>query len=604
MARAKAARPAKQEQRTARVSPWGWVLAVAVLLPIVLGLSSRSQFVVVDVAAALAGLAGVLGWSLALVRRDRDILVARPLPRFAIAWSAFALVALVSTAICGRGWDAFMGEPTNMLGWGMLAALTGVAVAGRAGRESVATVFRRFAWLLVLAESLIALWQLGPQHVVTGTLPNSTIFGIAVVLLLPWAVPGGEDIESRELLARWLTVAFALVALAASGARVALAAALAWALWSVARSRAWSTRARWAASGGVLLVVAGAAAVFAGSEFATSLGSAVVGQRPTMWRMAAAAVLQRPVLGWGADGFASGASAISTVARAGREQLLMIAPGATDPHSVLVWVAVSFGVVGLLLFVWFLAEVVLRWLRGADRVLPAVWGVSGAFLVYLTAPAAAQTLPLFALMVGVSLASAVPVGRRSAEDEAPAWSRPAVAAAFVVLGVASALFGLDAVSRATYETAGPARSPRAAAGAQAASDFWRMDGHLAYLASLHWGYAGLADPVVAEQRRDLTAVTRATRLDGRSAVYSTERARTLQFYGADAAQVEAAYLAVFRRYPAYPIARAEYARFLAGQGRVAEATEQLRIAKLVSAEGSSERDQAIQAAEDAIGSAR
>jgi hypothetical protein len=105
----------------------------------------------------------------------------------------------------------------------------------------------------------------------------------------------------------------------------------------------------------------------------------------------------------------------------------------------------------------------------------------------------------------------------------------------------------------------------------------------------------------AVDRADLTSARRAASLDSRNAFYALEYARTLEFYGEPAPGVERAYAEVFARYPAFPLARAEYAVFLARSGSIARAREQLAIA-LLARDADEERDRAIAAARELIGS--
>ena len=584
------------------------VLAVAVLLPVVT-FPTPSEFMMLDVAAALAGVAGIVG-CVALAASGR--LTSLRFSRVAVAWAAFMAAALASSVLSGRGWSTFMGQPTNMLGLGVLAALAAVAVAGSALDEQVRTLFERYAWMVLLAEAVLALVfaalaydNVVPSQLAAGTLPNSTIYGMVVLLLLPWTVGMVKVTDRNVRIARWATAGIAVASLAATGARVALVAALVWMVWAVWTRGPWPLRTKALVLGAVVLAALAVGVLFAGRELASSFTSAVLGDRPEIARMTAHAVAARPLLGWGPDGFVAGGASISTVELAKTEPLLMVAPGATDPHDLLLWVAVSTGIVGLLLFAWFAVEVVLRWLRVPDGAVPAAWAVALCGVVYLTAPASLQTLPLFALMLGVSLPASAVVekdksGAASAAGRAP-WLAPAAVAG---VALASVLLTANALTRAPLEVAGPDASPRLAPQAQSAMGLWPFDAHLAYLASQHLAYVAHADPAVAESRPDLAASRRSAALDTRDPFYATELARFLQDYQEQAVVVKAAYAEVFARYPAFPIARALYAAYLAKQGDVAGAQRELAIAQLVSAPGSGELAQALAAARTAIDDAK
>ncbi|HSK48650.1 MAG TPA: hypothetical protein VLA05_11715, partial [Coriobacteriia bacterium] len=81
--------------------------------------------------------------------------------------------------------------------------------------------------------------------------------------------------------------------------------------------------------------------------------------------------------------------------------------------------------------------------------------------------------------------------------------------------------------------------------------------------------------------------------DRHNPFYALGYARTLRFYGAAPEKIEAAFAETFNRWPVYPVARAEYARFLAEQGRMDEAREQLELASLVP-DRTGGRDRAVQ----------
>jgi hypothetical protein len=172
----------------------------------------------------------------------------------------------------------------------------------------------------------------------------------------------------------------------------------------------------------------------------------------------------------------------------------------------------------------------------------------------------------------------------------------------IALGVAAFTLALNSLSRAPLEVANQDRSPRLAATALRVAALWPADAHLAYLSSLHSGWAGQADPLGGWQERDLAALDRAVRMDRRNPVYALERALAIQHYGGAPGAIEAAYAEAFERYPAYPPARAEYALYLAQTGRIDEARAQLdAIAGITDADPA--RIAAVEAAEAAIAAA-
>jgi hypothetical protein len=149
------------------------------------------------------------------------------------------------------------------------------------------------------------------------------------------------------------------------------------------------------------------------------------------------------------------------------------------------------------------------------------------------------------------------------------------------------------------EEHGPEVSPVRASAAQAATDFWRLDPHLAHLASLPWGWAATVDPAVAAARPDLAAVERAFAVDLRDPFVALERARTLRYYGEPPETIQAAFADTLDRWSLFPVARAEFARFLAEQGRYKEAREHIAVAELVE-DGDPERLSALESARELI----
>jgi hypothetical protein len=163
----------------------------------------------------------------------------------------------------------------------------------------------------------------------------------------------------------------------------------------------------------------------------------------------------------------------------------------------------------------------------------------------------------------------------------------------------SLVLAANAGTRARFEESGQVRSPLVVHAALRASAFWGGDAHLAYLSSLHIGWSGLASADPTAPIQDLDHLRRAVSADQNNPVYALELARAIKFYGASAPQVDAAFNEAFDRYPAYPLAHADYATYLAETGRLEEARENLAIARL-SDEDAPEFVAAIGRAEDAI----
>ncbi len=562
------------------------------------GASSQAQ--ATDEGAVVLGLAGLVA-AVALVTSPAAV-PARS--RLGVAWGGFMAWSLGCALLSGRVWASLMGEVTNLLGWFALAALTLIALAVSHRAGAVRRTLSVAAPFVVFGQTAATLVQLATGTTPRGSLPNSTYLGEALLLLLPFVLDEEDAWPALTYSQRTALAVSAVVALAAAGSRVAALAGVAWLIWALVLRRELPRARRVAVTAGLVAFVVAGGLLFARAEVMGSLGTSTLGERPQMWRAAALAVAERPLIGYGPDGFVAGGVAVTTPELARAEPVLVFRPGAVDPHNLLAWVAVSTGVPGLVLFLWWIAELGLSWRaaareRGAlPRSAAPAWALSATAAVLLTAPATLQVLPLLGVVAGLSLP-------RAHRDTAPAGQRPLVTAVAayavpVIFGIGALAFSLNAATRLPLEIHDEQRSPRLAPAAQRAMDVWRCDPHLAHLASLHWGWAARVDREVAVRRLDLVAIGRAVALDARDPFVALERARTLSFYGAPDAAIESAYRATFERWELYPAARAEYAAFLAQRGRDAEAREQVAIAELVD-DQDGERIRALETARKALG---
>lgn len=570
------------------------VIVAASLAPMLLWFGAANATQAVDAVTALSAAGASVACIVALLTGSGPAITRRVV----LPGALFLGWALMSALASGRGWSAFAGQPTSMLGWSTLAALAALALVAASAAPRLRPWFAGWAWAFVAAQSLLAIGQLFRGAPAAGTLPNSTYLGEMLLLLLPWTLA-----ENDRPWLRRISAALAVVALSAGGSRVASAVALVWAVWWILRRSGLPARARHATAASAAVLAAAAGLLFARAELLGTVRVATLGLRPVMLRLAAEAVALRPILGWGPDGFVAGGGAASTLERARSSTLIVLQPGSVDPHSSLAWIAVSTGVVGFALFTWLAVAVVRNWRAQAvsgEDVAPAAWAVAGSFVVMLTAPAALQTLPLFAVVLGLSLASGTrEPDRRS--NGGPGAARHWWTSALVVLALITALAAANGATRARLELASAERSPSLAPAAEKAARLWAVDPHLWHLASLHWGYVGLADPRIAASRPDLTAAEKAVALDARDPFYALELARTRRYYELPPAQVEAAFTEAFMRYPAFPLGRAEYALFLAQQGRDDDARRELELARLGDRTGDGERMSVISRVEELLG---
>lgn len=550
------------------------VAVVAIVLP-----RPFDQAQGLDIAAAWLGIAGVVASFIMFASPRRVGTIGR------LTWSWGGLLGWL--AICGvasgRLWASLVGEPTNMLGLLSLIAFTAVVMA--AGRYSVPVrhLLTEYGWIVVLLESVLALGQRFGQGeaLAAGTLSNSTNMGVIFVLLLPWAFTRDSVRNRRDMSVRISTAVIALGALVATEARVAALVGFAWFAWVMAR-RLGSSLSR---SMRYLTVAAAAIAVTVtvlalGSE-AGALWRSVLGERPGIYLQTVRAVAERPLVGWGPDGLLAGGAATSLPEQVVDGRMVLFRFGSVDPHNIVLWFAVSGGLFAVALFVWALVEIVVR-VRGIASSgvdpAPGLWAIVGTLLVGLTAPLVVHVLPLLAVVVGAALRGTPP----TADGSSVRGGERAATVVAVSFALAGLLLAGNAGTRAMFEVASADRSPRMVVGSTRASDLWAGDAHLAYLASLHIGWASMVPgSPFAGSEADLDATGRAIALDSRNPIYALEHARTVRYHERPAADVDAAFNEVFARYPLFPLGHAEYAAYLAGSGRLEEAQEHLEIATLV-----------------------
>jgi len=174
-----------------------------------------------------------------------------------------------------------------------------------------------------------------------------------------------------------------------------------------------------------------------------------------MWKASASVVGERPVLGTGPDTFHLAAQPYLSERLFSLEPVTGILTAPPDPHSAPITIAVSFGVLGLLVFV----AIALVWARellgrregeAPDRRvfrLCAGAGVAGFFAALLFVPWAAILGGFPLLVAGLAIADPEPVSQK----RTPLLARilaGAIAAVLVVLSV-MLVVGIAALDRAT-----------------------------------------------------------------------------------------------------------------------------------------------------------
>ena len=191
---------------------------------------------------------------------------------------------------------------------------------------------------------------------------------------------------------------------------------------------------------------------------------------------------------------------------------------------------------------------------------------------------------MLALMLGVSLwqppVSARLEGGSALKADEGRWRAVSVAA-FAIIALASGAMALNAATRASLEITGPQSTSTQAARSVSASRVWPLDAHIAYLTSLHAAWASSTVPQYVAEKTDLVAIEKRERHS--TCAIPRTRSSTLAPCSTTSSrlrQVDAAFAEAFRRYPTFPLAHAEYAVYLATNGRIDEARYHLDIARL------------------------
>lgn len=492
--------------------------------------------------------------------------------RLFAAAGGLLLVFLVSAVVSGRGLAGFLGESGNHHGWLVLVAMAALALFSTSRSDTLAPILRLSAPFVSVA--LCVAWYLIAGPLGGGTLGHSTNLGIVLLMLLPWVAPREGDSMQRSV-GGWAVLLLSLAVMALTGARVALLVSVTCAILLAFQRLPLSRVVKLAAVGVVVLASIVLMLTIRPQDVAGVLDPGSLGGRPEMLRLSWLATLERPLMGWGPDGFAPGAAAISTADAAQRGVGLMNWPSVRDPHNIVAWVMTSGGLLGLLLFIWLAAELVLHWrvARGEPDVADAAMSVAAVVAVLLTAPMPIHAVPLFALVIGMSISGA---SIRDRENSPTRFDR---AFAFT-LAVACVLLALLSAVRYSALRQVASGDPAVVAGADSFAGLIRYDGELWSYVSKSWGFAYHNRPDADIIAADVRAARQAVAADSTNPHYALELARVLLYFDSSQVEVDAAFEEALRRMEYFPQANLEYAVHLGRTGRIEQAKRQLAIGQL------------------------
>jgi O-antigen ligase len=519
----------------------------------------------------------------------------------ALAGIAFLAWAFIASMTSGRFLTALSGEPTGQIG---LLALAALALLGAYSAHQHDRSQKVLRWILppfVLVQGVWALLQ--PASAVDrghGGFANSSSLGFALAIALPWLLTLNDASSDRQPernkkaqevsgtspywhrysgMAVGLFSLFVAYHIEARSAAVLMVGAI---LWHYASARIVDARLRQSIWSAALALGALTLSLLAYLERAGRLPFGFLTIRYELWDTALMAVSARPIFGYGADGFFSAGASVTDLQPAFEGVPLIFIDGTTDPHNVFVFVAVSFGLVGLgLALLWFGL-----WLRRSlverrvlDRFDPAFMSVLIGVLLLLTMPATLDVLPFFALLFGMSLAPVTPGkdAKRSGIGTHPARIfsdlAPRLLDRRIMFGVSALLWLIliaamaDAAGRVAL---GPVSYTRSAPFERTNTlrVLGRFDPYFTHQYNASFADLNLqeqpSDDIVTEWRSQRPE--RVITLDSRHPYYALSYARALWNAGGSAEEVVAAFDEAIDRYPSFPLAHAERALLFARMG--------------------------------------
>jgi len=554
--------------------------------------NSQAQFAALNAAflysSALVALFGVCVIpSRGIGRSSRGLTVG------ALAVLVFATWGLISSVLSGRFMSAVLGEPTSLMGLGALTAGALIALFAQRSSGAMHRVMLAGMPILVLAQGV---WAFAQEPTIVdaghGGFGNSSALGLGLALAVPWVLANaGEDpwtqpgrarrpVAARGIGAALLAV-FALAVSLRIESRSSAALIGLTCVWYVVVRSPLSARIKRVTLFAFAALGATAVGIMVAAERAAKLPFGFLTIRYALWSTAMRAFSARPLLGWGADGFFSGGSSVTGRAPGFGAIPLVFADGTTDPHSLPVFVVVCFGAVGFVLLLVLgalLVRHVIARRQSLERFDPAVVALAGGFISLLITPFTLDVLPLFALTLGLCLASpggSVTPCEATTEPRRtvlPAWAFRGVCALAAVATTALAIGAIGVVRLGPVGYFSPA--PLAVASRSAA--FLRLDPYVSYQVSAAFAQTtGPAQVAAAKRLWEESDPARAMRLDSRNPYYALGYAQALWNAGGSKSEVVAAYEEALARYPSFPAAHADLALLYATSGQPDRARSEL-----------------------------
>jgi O-antigen ligase len=530
-----------------------------------------------DLSAAALAVSSLL--LLASATRTASTAVPRSvLPRGLVPLVALLVLAIGAATIAAPDKaSAVFGAAGGALGLIQLVTLLGLGAASAVVSLDVRRVLEMGAPWLIGVQTASAVAQLLAGHEGVGTLSNTTYLSMTLLLCIPAVLSPLTRADFRKpldraALARLTLCIGAVVVMGVAGARTGAvlgAAAIAWAITPGVRSRVGGDR-----SATKVAVVALAACVAAVVLALSVRSGEALGTRPEMWTSTLRIIAARPLFGVGPDGLRTALQAIAPASMIVREGSGNAGFGLlpTDPHNVLLGLAASLGIVGLLAAASLFAGVVRTWIAQRRESGRLPWpAVSGLLYLGATmlAPAILQTLPLAAVVFGASVRT-----EQGSAGDAPK-PRRRLEAAIVAVSVLACMVTLAQASTRIW--VGPIASPDPGASrAVVAARLWSGDPLAHYVAAVRLSDAA-GDSDQALHRAAIAQARRAAELSPLDGIYAAALADVLAGSGDVPGALEA-YSRAQVLFPNSPDASQGRAGMLLSLGRVADARVEVQRA--------------------------
>lgn len=341
---------------------------------------------------------GLVGLLRSAVRRDRA----------ALAAAAFASWAVVCAFFSDSRWVSLLGSFGRDTSALIVAAGFGLWSIGRSvtdlGRVMAARVLLA-CLALSAAFGLLQIVVRNPGGGLVGLVAGRA-HGLGGGHIYFGATMAGAACVSAVVFRRMTPLWFASIVLFAgcanlSGSRFPIAVGLVVGVVVLALDRDLKSIVAWLATYvGAVLVSSWGVSLIPGTESAADRAGSEAAGRMDAWRYAWSSFLDRPITGWGPLGFRGAVQGRFTPDFTAHHAANELSQIWWDAHNIVVGVAVSYGVVGLILLGWF-AVLAIRHARG-----PLAVFVSVVSLTWLLEPAGIATFPLVMLCLGVAMSTA------------------------------------------------------------------------------------------------------------------------------------------------------------------------------------------------------